>query len=95
MTKATLRQRLCGLSKRDQAKLKRSEGEVITIATKAAEEQPFPWLPIDPAARPTIYDGRIAWYVVSEKVLTRKPPPAAVYVDDETGQIIGVRRYPR
>ncbi|MCG8597065.1 MAG: hypothetical protein MI785_22220 [Kiloniellales bacterium] len=95
MTRATLRQRLCGFSKRDRAKLKRTEKEAVAIAVAAAEERQLPWMAVDPGAHPAVYQGRITWYVVGQKHPTTRPPPNAVYVDDETGEVVGVQRYLR
>ena len=95
MTRATLRQRLCGLSKKDRAKLKRTEEDVIGIAVKAAEEQRLHWVAINPGAHPVVHQGCIAWYVVSQKAPISRPPPNGVYVDDETGQVMGVQRFLR
>ena len=75
MTRATLRQRLCGLSKKDRAKLKRTEEDVIAIAVKAAEEQRLHWVAINPGAHPVVHQGCIAWYVASQKAPTSRPPP--------------------
>lgn len=93
MTRATLRQRLFGLSRKDLSRLSLTEQEAIAAALAeidpARSSADYP----DARARPFVHRGDIAWCVY----LTRpvKSATTFAYVDDEKSEVLHVHRWGR